>query len=62
MKFKKGQRVIYIPTHAGGDRGHPDCELGTVVRYSTDIDTVFVLYDGDLTPKGTYACDLEDAT
>lgn len=25
-----GDRVIYIPSHAHGDRNHPDCERGTV--------------------------------
>lgn len=28
--FKEGQRVRYVPGHAHGDKGHPDCEDGTV--------------------------------
>lgn len=28
--FPPGARVRYIPGHAHGDRGHPDCEDGTV--------------------------------
>ena len=42
--FEKGDRVIYVPTHVGGDRTHPDCEHG-VVRRVGENGTVFVIYD-----------------
>lgn len=29
-KFEPGDRVIYVPYHAEGDKNHPDCERGTV--------------------------------
>ena len=29
-KFEPGDAVRYIPGHAHGDRGHPDCEDGRV--------------------------------
>lgn len=29
-KFKVGDQVLYIPTHAEGDPSHPDCEEGFV--------------------------------
>lgn len=28
--FQAGDRVVYVPTHAEGDRNHPDCERGKV--------------------------------
>jgi len=37
--FKKGDTVIYVPTHADGDRNHPDCEHGFV----TSTNETFVL-------------------
>jgi len=42
--FPNGQRVRYIPTHAHGDPGHPDCEDGIVTR--TNHRFVFVRYGG----------------
>ena len=41
--FKRGERVKYIPTHAKGNRHHPDCETGVVS--STNKFVVFVKYD-----------------
>ena len=41
--FKKGDRVIYIPSHASGDKQHPDCEKGVVSSVSQAF--VFVKYD-----------------
>jgi len=29
-EFKPGERVVYVPYHADGDRSHPDCERGVV--------------------------------
>lgn len=31
-KFHKGEQIVYIPNHAGGDPDHPDCERGFVYR------------------------------
>ena len=49
MKFKKGDKVTYVPSHAHGDTNHPDCENGVVSsveagtgRWTT---SVFVKYD-----------------
>ncbi len=28
--FKRGEQIVYIPTHADGDASHPDCERGFV--------------------------------
>ena len=41
--FEKGQRVLYVPRHAHGDFGHPDCARGVVS--STNDHWVFVKYD-----------------
>lgn len=47
--FKKGDRVIYIPNHANGDRNHKDCEHGIVKSYFPEHNNgkgvAFVLYD-----------------
>lgn len=34
--FSEGQRVLYVPQHAKGDRSHPACEPGVVMRYVDD--------------------------
>ena len=44
--FRKGQRVIYIPTHAKDDPYHKDCQKGVVK--STNEKYVFVLYDNSI--------------
>ena len=41
-KFKKGDQVAYIPTHADGDTNHPDVEYGFVT--SVKGDTVYCRY------------------
>lgn len=41
--FRQGLRVRYIPGHANNDRGHPDCEDGTVS--SVGAVNVFVRFD-----------------
>lgn len=28
--MKAGDRVLYVPNHAEGDRSHKDCEWGTI--------------------------------
>ena len=42
-EFQKGQRVLYVPHHAGEDLAHPDCQKGVVS--STNDKWVFVKYD-----------------
>ena len=37
--FYRGQQIVYIPNHANGDKGHPDCERGFVT--SANEQTVF---------------------
>jgi len=44
--------VTYVPTHAKGNAGHEDCELGVIIRWTAD--TVFVLYCKSRTTQGTY--------
>ena len=51
--MRKGQRVKYIPHHAGGNPSHKDCETGVVSSLchnpdedrSVDEEYVFVKYD-----------------
>ena len=33
MNYKRGDQIIYIPSHAEGDKDHPDCEFGFVVQH-----------------------------
>ena len=40
--FTAGQKVTFVPEHAGGDLLHGDCVDGTV--YSCNKDKVFVRY------------------
>jgi len=42
MSFKKGDQIIYIPSHANGNINHPDCEPGFVV--GTKTHTAFCRY------------------
>lgn len=44
-EFHGPQRVIYIPTHANGDRNHPDCERGLVSSISECGKHVRVKFD-----------------
>ena len=58
--IKPGDRVLYVPNHANGDRSHPDCEAGRVTSIG-EQDTVFVLFDdpGSMgRSKACYAADL----
>lgn len=43
--YKKGDRVIYIPKNANGDRHHKNCEHGVVKRMDADGSGAFVIYD-----------------
>jgi len=49
-----GDRVIYVPNHADGDRRHPDCEHGAITSIGEFTGYIFVLFDGDLRPKACY--------
>lgn len=44
--FKPGDRVIYVPLHAHGERSHPDCEHGKVSSLNERTGDVFVKFDG----------------
>lgn len=59
FEFKEGDRVLYVPTHAQGDKTHKDCEHGIVFRVPKPLkDTIFVRYGSDIQPKGTYVWNL----
>lgn len=42
--FKRGDQVLYIPGHAGGDPNHPDVEAGFVTSVTVSGETVFCRY------------------
>ena len=44
--FRKGDRVVYIPGHAEGDRRHEDCEKGVVSSVTNH--GAFVKYDNSM--------------
>ena len=48
--FARGDRVRYVPHHAYGDIGHPDCEFGTVS--SVNDSGVFVRFDKQVAHLG----------
>lgn len=45
--FAPGDRVIYVPMHAHGNRMHSDCEHGRVSSVGAD-GTVFVRFDSSV--------------
>ena len=49
-RFRPKTRVIYIPTHAKGDRKHADCEHGAVSSFNGT--TVFVKFDKQVANLG----------
>jgi hypothetical protein len=49
--FAVGQRVIYVPAHAGRDLTHPDCDRGRVTSIGRD-GIVFVKFDIDVARAG----------
>lgn len=62
--FSPGDRVIYIPMHAHGDRGHPDCERGCVSSVSTSGLHVFVRFNAHVARLGwdgatSQSCDVD---
>jgi hypothetical protein len=49
--FKEGDRVIYVPNHAFGDRRHPDCEHGRISTINA-FGTIFVRFDKSVAKFG----------
>lgn len=49
--FATGDRVIYVPMHAHGDRTHADCEHGKVSSVSP-YEIVFVRFDAAVARLG----------
>jgi hypothetical protein len=43
--MQKGDRVIYIPTHANGDINHVDCEHGIIKNINPRANFAHILYD-----------------
>jgi hypothetical protein len=58
--FHPGDRVLYVPNHAHGDKTHPDCERGVVS--STNQTYVFVVYQGRFQGQATRPTDLVKLT
>lgn len=58
--FQPGDRVLYVPNHAHGDKQHPDCERGVVS--STNEVNVFVRYGGRPNSQATFPGDLVKAS
>ena len=56
--MKVGDRVAYIPLHAGGDLSHPDVEMGYIT--SIGMFYVFVRFDTQPNDAPGRACDMED--
>lgn len=61
--MKAGDRVIYIPYHAYGDRTHPDCERGRISSFNSKGEP-FVRFDKQVTRLGwdgatSQACNLD---
>jgi hypothetical protein len=57
-QFKPGDWVVYVPSHAHGDRNNPDCERGTVTSVGETSGIVFVRYGAEHNPKATSPADL----
>jgi len=43
-KFKMGDIVVYVPTHAEGNSGHPDCEEGFITSVDEEGKTAMVRF------------------
>ena len=48
--------VVYVPTHAKGNRAHPDCEYGVITSFNDRV--VFVRYGKNTESQGTDRADL----
>ena len=51
-----GRNVKYVPGHAKGDLGHPDCETGYITSFNDN--SIFVCYGMGATSQGTNRFDL----
>jgi hypothetical protein len=63
IEFEKGDKIIYVPTHANGDKNHPDCELGYVTSVNKNgvVFCRFFYPDGRLrTVANSEGCDPAD--
>jgi hypothetical protein len=58
--FEAGDRVLYVPHHAHGDKTHADCERGIVT--STNEVNVFVRYGNGIHSQATSPEDLIKVT
>lgn len=56
--FKPSDWVVYVPSHAHGDKDHPDCERGTVTSVGETSGLVFVRYGNQPNSKATSPEDL----
>lgn len=45
--------VTYVPNHAAGNAGHPDCEQGVIISYREHLSIVKVLYCKSRTVQST---------
>lgn len=50
--MRVGDRVIYVPNHAFGNRCHEDAEHGRITSFSKNGETVFVRFDKDVARLG----------
>ena len=55
-EFNYLDKVTYVPKHAEGNAGHPDCEQGVIIRVDPPI--VKVLYCKGRTVQATDPDDL----
>ena len=46
--------VTYVPNHANGNAGHPDCEQGVIVDFDEKLNIVKVLYCKGRTVQSTH--------
>lgn len=51
INFHYLDRVTYIPNHADGNAGHPDCEQGVIISWNTMF--IKVLYCKSRTVQST---------
>lgn len=52
MSFEPGQKVIYVPYHAAGNRLHPDCEAGVISSINAQTGTIFVRFGQMVNSQG----------
>jgi hypothetical protein len=52
-RFEKGDKVLYVPYHAGGETSHPDVEKGVVTSIGRFF--IFVKFEGEYLSKACKA-------